>query len=210
MMTSFLRLNAVKKSVYDRPVLKQIDYAFAPKSITWIKGAEGQGKSLLTNLICNLETPDEGSVDWDECKGRDMGVVFDTSALISNSSIAQNLALAIDHYRVPLNGKNKNEYISELLNIWGLPKTENLRPVALSRGQCVRIALIRALIASPTAFIWDDAFECFAGEDLRFVHRKLQEAHTQGMALILLSRYPSIPWDFAVNELQLEDGRLKS
>ncbi len=205
-----LRLNAVCKSVYEQAILQQVEYSFPQKSITWIKGSMGQGKTLLTNILCNLEEPDSGSVDWGSSSGRHMGVVFDTSALISNLSIAQNLALALEHFQAPLNGKNKVDYISELLHSWRLPQTENLRPVALSRGQSCRVALIRALIATPKVLIWDDAFDCFAEEDLWFVHAKLQEVHAQGTALILLSRRPSMSWDFPFNQINLKAGRLET
>ncbi|MBI2519984.1 MAG: ATP-binding cassette domain-containing protein [Bdellovibrio sp.] len=207
--TMLVTLNAVRKNVYEQEIFRHIDYSFASKGLTWIKGAEGQGKTLLTNLLCNLEAPDSGSIDWQESGGRNMGVVFDTPALISNLSIAQNLALALDHYQVPMNGKDKAEYISELLDAWRLIKTENLRPVALSRGQSCRVALIRALIANPKVLIWDDAFECFAEDDLHFVHYRLQEIHSQGMAFIFLSRRPSLGWDFPFTQITLKEGRLE-
>jgi len=208
-LAPLVTLNAVAKSVYEQTILRNVSYSFATQTITWIRGTEGQGKTLLTNILCNLEAPDSGSVDWQPSSGRDMGVVFDTPALISNLSIAQNLALALDHYQVSLNGKNKIEYIQELLHTWKLPRTENLRPVVLSRAQSCRVALIRALIAKPKVLIWDDAFECFTEDDLRFAHSKLQEVHAQGMTLILLSRRPSLDWDFPFKQIQLKEGRLE-
>jgi phospholipid/cholesterol/gamma-HCH transport system ATP-binding protein len=77
-----------------------------------------------------------------------VGMVFQSSALISSLSVFENLALALRE----LTRKGKREItaiIEEKLHFVGLEEAQNLMPSQLSGGMKKRIAIARALVLNP-------------------------------------------------------------
>lgn len=61
---SLLRLQGVSKRYGAVAANTAIDLSVAPKSIHAILGENGAGKSTLMKLIYGVETPDEGTMEW--------------------------------------------------------------------------------------------------------------------------------------------------
>jgi ABC-type lipoprotein export system ATPase subunit len=208
---TFLTLKDISKKVYGQGVLESVNYDFSNNTISWIRGNVGSGKTLLSNIIGRIENPDTGSSNWNDLFEQSIGFVFDVPGLINNLNISQNLALAMDQFQKSNKHRvHQGKSIHELLAEWGLETIEQLRPVSLSKGQAIKVALIRALIFNPKVLIWDDAFECFDEADFVFVQKRLEALHESGCALILLSRRPNIHWNYPSQELFLENGRLRT
>jgi ATP-binding cassette subfamily F protein 3 len=57
-----LILNNLSKNFNGRFVLQNINYNFPENAIVALVGVNGAGKTTLLNILCNLDTPDDGNV----------------------------------------------------------------------------------------------------------------------------------------------------
>jgi len=130
-------------------------------------GPSGIGKSTLLRLLLETLRPERGSIFFD---GVDLthlsrerlnkmrtriGMVFQSSALVSSLSVSENLALPLRE----LSGKGEKEIasiIEEKLHFVGLEKTRDLMPSQLSGGMKKRVAVARALVLNPDLVLFDE------------------------------------------------------
>lgn len=205
----YLSISNLKKEIEGEELLREINYDFGKKQLCWIQGENGQGKTLLCNTLAHIVTPDDGKVEWSFRIQKNVSIIFDVHALVSNLSISQNLALILEHFQIHLESKHKSDYINKLLNEWGLEKFKDLRPVSLSRSQSMKVSLIRALLPSPKVLLWDDALECFEGEEQHFILQKLEEEQQKGTQFLFFSRKKCFLNNIPKEELVLNKGQLK-
>jgi putative ABC transport system ATP-binding protein len=130
--------------------------------IVTILGPSGSGKSTLMNIIGGIDKADGGSVEIDEneiteLKGskltdyrRDsIGFVFQFYNLISNLTVYENVEVAADICKNPLD-------IDKLLEDLGIGDLAKRYPVELSGGQQQRVAIARALVKNPKLLLCDE------------------------------------------------------
>lgn len=130
-------------------------------------GPSGIGKSTLLRLLLETLRPEGGTIYFDGVEithlSRErlngvrtrIGMVFQSSALISSFSVAENLALALRE----LTRKEETEIaaiVEEKLRFVGLEKTKELMPCQLSGGMKKRIAVARALVLNPDLILFDE------------------------------------------------------
>ena len=149
------------------PVLHNVGLKIKDGEIVVIAGQCGCGKSTLAKIIVGLIEPKSGKVEID---GKDVnrlsttdlfklrseiGFIFQNSALISNMSVFNNIALPVRYH---LNkGQEEVEFIvSQIITKAGLSAYQNRLPAELSIGQRKRAAVARALILNPKLMIYDE------------------------------------------------------
>lgn len=150
-----------------RKVLKGIDLAVRDGEIMVIMGGSGSGKSTLLNHLLGLLLPSEGSV---RLLGRDLstlaplemlelrrhiGVAFQSGALFSSLSVAENIMLPLREH-AELDEKTM-EIIARLkLEVVSLAGFGDLMPAELSGGMIKRAALARAIVMDPKLLFCDE------------------------------------------------------
>jgi putative ABC transport system ATP-binding protein len=130
--------------------------------IVTILGPSGSGKSTLVNIIGGIDKADGGSVVIDEneitaLKGSKLtdyrrnfiGFVFQFYNLISNLTVYENVEVASDICKNPLD-------IDKLLEDLGIGDLAKRYPVELSGGQQQRVAIARALVKNPKLLLCDE------------------------------------------------------
>lgn len=135
------------------------------RDVMGIYGPSGAGKSTLLAMMAGLVTPDTGQFSlenaclFDSAKGinipahqRQIGMVFQDSRLFPHLTVQDNL-----NYGFRLLAKEKRRLgfhqVVELLEIGQLLKQ---KPHQLSGGEKQRVALGRALLASPRLLLLDE------------------------------------------------------
>ena len=142
-------------------VLKGIDLAIAPGSFVALLGASGCGKTTLLRTLSGFISAAAGSIT---VKGRDilgepperrgMAMVFQSYALWSHMSVAQNIGYGLKLRRVPR--AEIAQRVSGLLGMLGLQGYGDRAVTELSGGQRQRVALGRALAIEPQILLLDE------------------------------------------------------
>jgi molybdate transport system ATP-binding protein len=158
--------------------------------LTAFFGQSGAGKTSLVNVIGGLIRPDRGriAVDGttlvDTASGifvpthrRRVGYVFQEGRLFPHLTVRQNLMFG-RWFRRPQERKVQLETVLDLLGIGHLLQR---RPGALSGGEKQRVAIGRALLASPRLLLMDEPLAALdderKAEILPFIERLRDEAN---------------------------------
>ncbi|MDD5544686.1 MAG: ATP-binding cassette domain-containing protein [Acidobacteriia bacterium] len=154
-------------SFEEHAVLDNVSFRVREGETKVILGESASGKTVLIKLISGLIKPDSGKVfifgkeitplSEDELMSirKDIGVVFQESALFDSLSVLENVA-----YRLHEEGGHSEteieERVSEVLGFVGLEQTMNLMPSDLSGGMKRRVSIARALITHPKIILYDE------------------------------------------------------
>ena len=159
----------VFKSVVDSTgtldILRDIDFALAPRETAAIVGASGSGKSTLLSIIAGLDTPTRGTVrlagqdlfaiDEDEraaLRARKVGFVFQSFQLLGNLTALENVMLPLELASM----KDARKLATEMLARVGLAQRLGHYPKVLSGGEQQRVALARAFVVQPALLLADE------------------------------------------------------
>jgi ABC-type nitrate/sulfonate/bicarbonate transport system ATPase subunit len=128
------------------PILEHFSLAAAAGERVCVKGVSGKGKTTLLRLIAGLEQPSAGVITLPAgCKTT---MVFQNDRLLPWLTAKGNVALCADEAEA-----------ARWLSAFGLRENMNDYPAALSGGMCRRVALARAVAASPDLLLLDEAFK---------------------------------------------------
>jgi cell division transport system ATP-binding protein len=146
--------------------VRDIDLAIYQKDFVFLVGASGAGKSTLVRLLIREEIASNGRIfiDGQEITRmprrrlpklrRKFGIVFQDFKLLPRSTVAQNVAFAL---QVTKPGqRHLKEKVEEALWIVGLEDKLNKFPDELSGGEQQRVAIARALVHRPRIFLADE------------------------------------------------------
>ncbi|MEZ5224953.1 MAG: ABC transporter ATP-binding protein [Ilumatobacteraceae bacterium] len=142
--------------------------AVAPTSLTIAEGEffvligpSGCGKTTLLRLIAGIERPTTGEVVLDgvvvnelDARGRDVAMIFQSSALYPNLTVADNIGFSLRLAKV-----RRREIDRRVRHVAAMVSVEHLlgrRPMSLSGGERQRVAMARTLIRSPHLFLMDE------------------------------------------------------
>jgi putative ABC transport system ATP-binding protein len=167
--SAIISVNHVFKSVTDSTgtldILRDIDFALAPRETAAIVGASGSGKSTLLSIIAGLDTPTSGTVilagqdlfamDEDAraaLRAHKVGFVFQSFQLMGNLTALENVMLPLE-----LGGRrDSRKAATEMLARVGLSQRLGHYPKVLSGGEQQRVALARAFVVEPAVLLADE------------------------------------------------------
>jgi multiple sugar transport system ATP-binding protein len=131
------------------------------KEFMVLLGPSGCGKTTVLRCIAGLETQDEGEIYVGDTlvnnlppKERDVAMVFQSYALYPHMTAYENIAFPLKVKAVA-----ESEIDQRVKRVADLLKITNLldrKPKQLSGGEAQRVALGRALIREPKAFLMDE------------------------------------------------------
>jgi len=161
-----LRIKNLKKSFGDNHVLKGFNMSLYEGENLVIMGKSGSGKSVMIKCLMGLEQPDEGEIEIMENNvlefehheldllRREIGFLFQGSALYDSMSVRENLEFPLRKQNIPQ--AKKDELVIQALESVGLTSAVELIPDELSGGMKRRVALARAIILNPKIIIYDE------------------------------------------------------
>lgn len=151
----------------ERRVLDGVSCTLERGEILVVLGGSGSGKSTLLRCIVGLLAPECGRVlingrDVNAARGleqeailRDVGMAFQSAALLNSLTVVENVALPIEeHWRIP---RTTARMLARLhLSRVGLAGAADTLPGALSGGMRKRAGLARALALDPSLLLFDE------------------------------------------------------
>ncbi len=148
-------------------ILKDISFEVSPGEVFIILGGSGCGKSTLLRHLIGLNRPFAGTIrvdgiDISSCGDnafqdflKNIGVLFQSSALIGAMTLGENIALPILEYTsLPQNAVDKMVRLK--LHMVDLDGYENRLPSELSGGMKKRAGLARAIALNPKILFLDE------------------------------------------------------
>jgi len=148
-------------------VMKDLNFDVAEKDIFVIVGGSGCGKSTLMRHLVGLQEPAKGSLFYEgkdftatepEARGkfiRRIGVMYQSGALWSAMTLAENIALPIEE-NTRLAPKAVRELVSYKLALVGLTGYEDYYPAQISGGMNKRAGIARAMALDPDILFLDE------------------------------------------------------
>ncbi|HNN65475.1 MAG TPA: nitrate ABC transporter ATP-binding protein [Pseudomonadales bacterium] len=161
---SLLNLRNISKSFgtgsQKSEVLKQINLSIDEGEFVAIVGFSGSGKSTLINTIAGLIFPDSGEALVRDEKirgpGPERGMVFQSYSLMPWLSVYDNVALAVNQVHRSWSKAQRDAHIRKYIALVNLTAATEKRPAELSGGMRQRVAVARALAASPDILLLDE------------------------------------------------------
>lgn len=162
-----IELIDVCKSFNGVPVLKNISMQIRTGETFVIIGLSGTGKTVTLRNISGLEEPDSGDVLIDGVKMNgasakvkkqlraNMGMVFQSGALLNWLSIYDNVALPLRE-NIRMKESAIRELVESRLKILGLQHAANKMPSEVSGGMKKRACLARVLVRNPKIILYDE------------------------------------------------------
>jgi len=148
-------------------VMRDLNAQIKRGSVFVIMGGSGCGKSTLLRHLIGMKRPAKGEVFYDgrsfwelddagrQAELRRFGVLFQSGALWSSMTLAENVALPLGEY-TDLSPGDIQDLVRLKLSLVGLKGFEDFYPAEISGGMCKRAGLARAMSLDPDILFFDE------------------------------------------------------
>jgi len=156
-----IKLIHVTKKFKNTTAINGIDLEIHDGEFFCVLGPPGAGKTTLLRLIVGLEKPDAGElliggelVNNVHPSRRDISMIFQNLALYPDKSVFDNIAFPLRQQKVDevQIGTRVSDVAKQLKIDWLLEKL----PSQLSGGERQRVAIGRAIVRQPKAYLMDE------------------------------------------------------
>ena len=141
--------------------VNNVNLGIENKEFMVLVGPSGCGKSTTLRMIAGLEDISEGNIWIGDrlvnnvpAKDRDISMVFQNYALYPHMSVFENMAFGLKLKKYPKVEIARR--VNEAMEILGIKKLIDRKPKQLSGGERQRVALGRAIVRKPKAFLFDE------------------------------------------------------
>jgi phospholipid/cholesterol/gamma-HCH transport system ATP-binding protein len=194
-----LRVDGVTVGFAAKVIQHDISFQVSTGSIFAVMGGSGSGKSTLLKALIGLLRPSAGSIHvgeedyWAATEARraeidrGFGVLFQSGALWSSMTVAQNVALPL-RMLSPIDKPSIDILARIKLSLVGLGDSGDAMPAALSGGMAKRAGLARALALDPAILFLDEpssGLDPITGKRLDDLILELRDGF--GMTVVMVS-----------------------
>ena len=156
-----LQINGLTKRFGSVVAVHDLSLDIADREFMVLLGPSGAGKTTTLRCIAGVEKPDAGEIYFDNQRmngvspaERDVAFVFQTYALYPRKTAYENIAFPLE-----ARGYSKAQMDRAIREVARKLHIEHLlerRPIQLSGGEQQRVALGRAMVRQPRAFLMDE------------------------------------------------------
>jgi len=219
-LTPLLELKACSLSSNQFTVLDDISIVIQTNECTVLTGHSGCGKSTLLKVLAGIIIPDSGDLLYG---GKSMhgvpekeilefkkqsGFAFQDSALWSNKTIHENLALPLRFHFPELPPQAVNEKVRFSLSFVNLTDSINLRPAELSIGEQKLVSMMRALITTPSIIFMDDPTTSIDQEMRKKIITLIRNEKQKRTTLLIVTHDTEIISKFCDRIVLLKQGKV--
>ncbi|MEU1473174.1 ABC transporter ATP-binding protein [Streptomyces sp. NPDC005761] len=217
---SLLCAQDLRKTYGSTPALDGASFSVHPGEVVAVMGPSGSGKSTLLHCLAGIITPDSGTITYagrelsamsdaerSALRRSEFGFVFQFGQLVPELTCVENVALPLR-----LNGTRRRTAERTALEWMQRLEVDDIgakRPGEVSGGQGQRVAVARALAASPKVVFADEptgALDSLNGER---VMRLLTEAARSSNAAVVLVTHEARVAAYSDRDITVRDGRAR-
>ncbi|MGE4484971.1 MAG: ABC transporter ATP-binding protein [Oscillospiraceae bacterium] len=219
-MSAFVQFKDVNK-IYKMgevkiQALSNVNFEIEKGEMCVIVGASGAGKTTLLNILGGMDMMTSGQIviDGADISGytsrqltayrrQDVGFVFQFYNLIPNLTALENVELASQICRNPLDSK-------EVLDNVGLGDRMQNFPAQLSGGEQQRVAIARALAKNPKLLLCDEPTGALDYVTGKAILKLLQNTcRKSGMTVVIITHNQALT-PMADRVISVKNGSIKS
>lgn len=201
----------------DFVLMRDLDFDIRRGEVFVIMGGSGCGKSTLLRHLIGLKEPAKGEIHYggtnftkagqaerDEIL-RGVGVLFQSGALFSSLTLAENIGLPLEEYRKNLSQKEVREVASLKLSLVGLGGFEDFYPSEISGGMQKRAGLARALALDPDVLCIDEPSAGLDPISSKLLDELIMELRDSlGTTIVIVTHELASIFDIASNSVFLD------
>ena len=177
-----IRVERLHKAFGGFVAVRNSNFVIEDRSFFVMLGPSGCGKTTTLRMIAGLELPTDGrilldgeDVSFKRAAQRDIAFVFQLFALYPHMSVAQNIG-----FPLKCEGATRAEIrrrVQETARLLRIEALLDRRVSKLSSGDRQRVALGRAIIRRPKAFMMDEPLGALDAEFRRLMCEELRDLH---------------------------------
>lgn len=218
-MDAFIELKNVVKSYTMGDVTiyanNGVNFKVNKGEFTVIVGASGAGKTTILNMLGGMDIPTSGTIVVDghniatyddkqltDYRRDDIGFVFQFYNLVQNLTALENVELASQISKDPLNSV-------DILERVGLGERKDNFPAQLSGGEQQRVAIARAIAKNPKLLLCDEptgALDYQTGKSILGLLRSMCDNY--GMTVIVITHNSALA-PMADQVIHLKNGKVE-
>ena len=199
------------------PVLNNLHIAVERGEILVLMGPSGSGKSTLLNILGTLDSDFSGSLIIDELylsntvditsiRRQKLGFIFQFHHLLPEFTILENLLIpqmiTENYSNVPQNAAK------EMLKLIGLEERANHYPNEISGGERQRVAVVRAMINTPSVILADEPTGNLDRDNSQKMLKLMVKLKVQYEQSFIIATHDQSILDIADRVLYLKDGKI--
>ncbi|MDU1202178.1 MAG: ABC transporter ATP-binding protein [Clostridiales bacterium] len=219
-MSKYIEFKNVKK-VYKMgevniEALSGVNFSVDKGEFVVVAGASGAGKSTILNILGGMDSPTSGEIIVDgkyindysnkeliTYRRYDIGFVFQFYNLVQNLTAKENVELATQICKDPLN-------IDEIMEAVGLQDRKNNFPAQLSGGEQQRVAIARALAKNPKILLCDEPTGALDYNTGKSILKLLQDmCRTMEMTVIIITHNLALT-PMGDKVIRVKNGKIES
>ena len=214
----FVKLDKVSKIYGNKEVrivaVDEISFSIDRGEFVVVVGPSGAGKTTVLNILGGMDTATSGRVLVDGkdiakysqrqltgYRRNDIGFVFQFYNLVPNLTALENVELAMQICRNPLDAR-------EVLREVGLEERMKNFPAQLSGGEQQRVSIARALAKNPKLLLCDEPTGALDYQTGKAILKLLQDmCRERGMTVIVITHNSAIA-PMADRVIKIKNGRV--
>lgn len=191
-----------------------VNFSINEGELVVVLGPSGAGKTTILNILGGMDTATSGSVVVDEkhveklnrkelinYRRYDIGFVFQFYNLVQNLTALENVELASQICKNPLNAEDVMKEV-------GLENRKNNFPAQLSGGEQQRVAIARAIAKNPKLLLCDEPTGALDSKTGKSILELLQKtARKMGMTVVIIT-HNSVIADIADKVIKVKNGTI--
>lgn len=219
-MEKFIQMENVTK-IYkmgevEIKALDNISFSIDKGQFVVIVGPSGAGKSTILNILGGMDTPTSGRLIVDNediskyspkelitYRRYDIGFVFQFYNLAQNLTALENVELATEICKNPLNPEDVLEQV-------GLKDRKNNFPGQLSGGEQQRVSIARALAKNPKLLLCDEPTGALDYNTGKSVLKLLQDTCRKNNMTVIVVTHNLAITPMADKVIRIKNGRVES
>ena len=192
-----VELRKIDKSFYGVLANADVDFSLARGEVHALLGENGAGKSTLCSVIAGLYRPDSGEMLMDgeivdlkspkDALAAGIGMVYQHFRLVSNLTVAENLALGNPEVGLRLSQSELEAEARELGERYDFPVDPTARIWQLSVGQQQRVEILKLLYRDVRILILDEPTAVLTPQEGQALFRAMRTLAEEGRSLIFVS-----------------------